>query len=125
MTTGAKSRLKVDMFASNCGCVPEPEIDDGDVVQRVERIHLVLRGLHGDEVVHAVGRVDPVVARRLAAGRERDQQRIRHVVGGQTHLDRLMTVHIHVELRRVDELVHVHVHRARDLAILPASSWAS
>ena len=53
---------------------------DGRILQRAQRVHAILRRLHEDAVVHAVGGVQPEVRRRLVAGTQRNEQVGRHVL---------------------------------------------
>src|SRR3989442_1314804 len=81
----------------------------------VERIHLVLRGLDGDLVVHAVFEVQPEIRRGLPAGAERDEHGAGHVALRKTDLLRARAIDIHAQVRSVDELVQVHIRGARNL----------
>jgi hypothetical protein len=55
-------------------------VTDRQVAQRRQRVHLVLRRLHDDRVADAVGRIEPVGRRDLAAAGEVDH----HAVGDVT-----------------------------------------
>ena len=86
---------------------------------RPEIFDLVLRRLHADVVVDAVGPVHPEVRRHRAVAAERDQHVAGDVALRQAQLRGLDAIHIQADLRLVDHLVDVHVGRAgnaRDLA---------
>ncbi len=82
--------------------------------QRIQRIDPVLRRLHANVVVDAVGPVHPKVRRHLAAAAERDQHVAGDVALRQTQLRRLDAIHVQADLRLVDHLVNVNVGRAGD-----------
>ena len=82
--------------------------------QRLQRVDPVVRRLRHDLVVHAVGRVQPLVRRRLAGAGQRDQRRLRHVLLRQPDLPRLGAVHVDLHRRVLHLLVHMDIHRARN-----------
>jgi hypothetical protein len=89
--------------------------DDRCVLQILQRVHLILRRLHRDLVIHAVLKIEPVVGSGLATRAERNQHRLRNVALRQADLFGLCPIHVHAQVRTVDELVHVHIDRARNL----------
>ena len=83
--------------------------------QRVQRVHAVLRRLHGHEVADAVVPVQPLVGRHLAAGAQRNQQAVGDVALLQAHLAGLAAVHVDAQFGIIDHLVDVHVGGARNV----------
>ena len=93
--------------------------------QRLQAVDAIDRRLRHDLVVHAIGRIQPFIRRRLPRARQRDQRRLRHILLRQTDLPRLRAVHVHLHRRVVHLLVHMHIDRARIAAICFASFFAS
>ncbi len=81
-------------------------------MQLVERRHPVLRRLDNDLVAHTVLVVQPEVCRRRAAAGQRDQQAVGDVSLGQADLLGERAVGIDHDPRRVEDLLHMDVHRA-------------
>ena len=82
-------------------------------MQVVHRADAVLLGLDDDRIADPVLVVQPEVGRRRAAARERDRQAVRHVLLRQADLLRDLAVGVNHDPRRVEDLLHVHVDRAR------------
>ena len=79
-----------------------------------QRADALDRRLRNNLVVDAVQRIQPLVRRRLAAARQRDQGRVGDVLLRQPNLPRLhaIDVHLHGGVRNL--LVDVHVDRSRN-----------
>ncbi len=80
-----------------------------NAVQAVDRVHLVLRGLHHDRVVDTILRIQPVVGGGLAATRESVEHAVGHAARGQSDRLSAAAVDIHAKLRSIDHLVDVDV----------------
>src|SRR5579883_2587242 len=80
--------------------------------QGIERIDAVLRRLHADVVVHAVGPVQPEVRRHRAAATERDQHAAGYVALRESHFGGLGAVDIETDHGLIGDLMHVHIGRA-------------
>src|SRR4029077_5952991 len=91
-----------------------PRDGDGSAMQLVEGVHPVLLRLDHDLVAHAVFVVEPEIGRRRSAAGQRDQQVVGDVPLRQADLLGEDTVTIDHDPRRVEDLLHVHVHRTRD-----------
>ncbi len=70
---------------SNWVLVPPAGVMRG-ALQGIEGIHAVLRRLHGDRITYAVGGIEPLIGRHLAAGTERDQHAVGDVALGEPSL---------------------------------------
>ena len=89
---------------------------DRQVLQRVERVDLVLRRLHHDRVGHAVLGIEPVGRRDLAAAGEIDHQAVGHVALGHADILRARAVDVDVEARAVERLLDARIGEARNVA---------
>ena len=81
----------------------------------MQRVHFVLWRLHGDLVIHAVLKIEPIVRRGLAARAERNQHRLRDIVLRQADLFGFRPVHVHTQVGPMNELVHVRIDRSGNL----------
>ncbi len=84
--------------------------DDRNPLHRAHRIHSVLRRQRRNHVRHAL-RADPKIWRGLKARRQRHQRVIRHVLLRKSNRLRPRAIHFHVQLRQIQRLLDVHVHR--------------
>ena len=91
---------------------------DRDVGDRLERIHLVLRGLGDQVVAHAVLRVEPKRRLGLEAARQRDQHVAGDVLLGVAGLLRAGAVDRHLQPGLIDRLLDPQVDDARHLVDL-------
>ena len=92
-----------------------PSHDYGGALQRVHRVNLILRRLHGEEIGHPILRVQPIVPSGLSARAQRVQDGVGHILLGQPDLLGARAVHVHAQLRGVDHLMHMGIHDAGDL----------
>ncbi len=100
---------------SSCVDCPAPPVN-GRVHERLGRIHPISGRLHGDVVIDAVGRIDPVIRTHLEAGAERNQHALGDVLLRVAHLAGAVAVHVDAHHGHVLHLVHVHVGRAGNMA---------
>src|SRR5262245_53264895 len=83
-------------------------------LQCVDRIDIVLWRLYGDQILHSVLRVEPVIRCCLTTRTQRHEHIVGHITLGQTHLTGPRAVDLHEQLRGVHDLVQVDVYRTRD-----------
>jgi hypothetical protein len=86
------------------------------VLQLLEIIHLVLRGLNRHVIAHTVLRIQPEIRRRLETGGERHQHVVGHVARLHSHVLRARPVDVHVHRRPIEGLLHVHIGGAWNVA---------
>ena len=82
--------------------------------QRIQRIDPVLRRLHANVVVHAVGPVHPEIRRHRAVAAQRDQHAAGNIALRQTQLRGLHAIHIQEDFRLVNHLVNMDVGSSRN-----------
>ncbi len=91
---------------------------DRDVLQILQRLHVVLRRLGGQVVVDAVGGIQEEHRRRLEAAAQRVEHAGRHIAFGEAALLRLGAVHIDLEIGIVERLLDARIDDARHVADL-------
>ena len=82
--------------------------------QLVQRVEAILRRLDADVVADAGRGIQPEARRHLIVAAERNQHAARHITLGQPHLTGLHAVDVQIQLRLLEDLVDVHIGRARD-----------
>src|SRR4029450_12814246 len=87
-------------------------------MQLVEGRYPILGRLDHDLVAHAIFWVEPKVGRRRPAAGQRDQQVVGDVPLRQTDLLGENPVTVDHDPRRIEDLLHAHVHRTRDASEL-------
>ena len=91
---------------------------DGHVAQRAERVHRVLRRLHGDGVGDAVLRIEPVGRRGLRRARQGRLQAVGGIAFRQADRAGHVAVEIDLQGRRAQLLLNARVGDAGDAADL-------
>ena len=89
---------------------------DRQILQRVERIDLILRRLHDDRVAHAVVGIEPEGRLHLARAGEVDDHAVGHVALGDADILRARPIDVDVEAGSVERLLDARVDQTRDVA---------
>ena len=95
--------------------VGAPRGVDGQILQRRQRVELVLRGLQRDRIGDAVLLVQPVGGRHLAGAREVDDQAVGHVGRGHAGVLRARAVDVDIERRLRGRLLDARIGDARNM----------
>src|SRR5256885_3173668 len=84
---------------------------DGSILERLVRVHAILRLLHRDGVLHAIFRIQPESRRGLEAGAERNKNVLCDVA--RLHANGLGTgpIDFHIERGVIKGLLNVDIHR--------------
>ena len=98
--------------------VGAPRCVDRQILQRRQRVDLVLRRLQRDRIGDAVLLVEPVGRRNLAGTREVDDQAVGHVGRGHAGVLRARAVDVDIERRQRGRLLDARIGDARDMADL-------
>ena len=112
MTTGMMAGDSVAMLPSNFGAIAERVDRDGRILQRIDGVDAVLRGLCGHRIGNAHLRIEPEVRLHRGAGTERDVNAVGDVLLGQAELRGAHPIDIEVKIGSIDHLVHMDVDRA-------------
>ena len=104
------SRSCLHEIAQNLGSSAGRTSADGRVLQRLVRVHPILRLLHRHAVLHTVLRIEPKGRTSLKTGTKRNEHVLRDVAGLYADGLRARPVDLHEECRAVKCLLNVNIH---------------